>query len=296
MVNERVNVAFVILHYLAFDVTINCIKSIQEVLAYQDWKIVVVDNGSPNGSGKKLTKLYADSDQIKVICLKTNTGFSVGNNVGYRFAREQLHADFIIVINNDVKMMQQDFVEKIISYFGEDDYSVLGPDVINLDGIHQSPQRDHVITRKEAKVWLLKRCVSSIYLHIHKKLKLSERFFIYKKYVVFSNKRKEKFDYRSKKENVELQGSCFVFSPLYLKNNEIAFEELTFMYCEEPLLSLRCARNRWKIVYNPSLKIQHIETVSTKVMNRNNIDKEIFYSDNHVKAICTLLKQMKYQK
>lgn len=283
-VNQKsIVAAFVILHYLDINITIKCIKSIQEVITYNDYKIVVIDNGSGNGTGEKLINLFASDNKIKVICLEKNLGFSAGNNVGYRYAKEKFYADYIVVINNDTEMIQADFIEKAIECYEEENYYVMGPDVINLDGSHQSPLRNYIITKKEVNRWYFKRRVFSQYLHIHKKLNLSPDFFIFRKYIENSKKIREKI--QTKQENVELQGACIIFSPLFVAENNIAFEELTFLYCEEALLLLRCIKNKWKIIYNPMLKIRHAEEVSTYAMNRSLIEKEIFYSDNLVKAI-----------
>lgn len=285
-------VAFVILHYLAADVTVRCIESIQHVLRYDNYDIVVVDNGSNNGSGGELKKLYGNYSNVKVICLEKNLGFSAGNNVGYRYAKEHLESKFIFVINNDTEMMQEDFVEKAIKCYKDTRYYVLGPDIINLQGIHQSPQRDHVITKAEARKWYIKRSLFSKYLHIHKQLKLSDKFFVYQKYISHDNNRKANFLTDVMQENVELQGACFIFSPKYVEKNMKAFDELTFMYGEETLLLIKCTKNGWKVVYNPELKIRHAEKSVTKRINRNAIQKEIFYSDNHVKAVRAILNYL----
>lgn len=293
--DKDINVAFVILHYIALDVTMKCIASIQGKIKYSNYQIVVVDNGSDNGSGKKLEGLYADDETVSVICNETNLGFSAGNNVGYIYAKKELHAEYIFVVNNDTEIIQEDFIERAIRCHMDTPYYVLGPDIINLEGVHQSPQRDHVITKKEAKRWYRKRYLFSIYLHIHKKWNLPEDFYIYRKYIEHDNKRKDNFMTNVIQENVELQGACFIFSPLYVERNESAFEELTFMYGEEALLLLRCTKNHWKVIYNPELKIRHAEKTVTKRANQNVIDKEIFWSDNHVKAIKTLLKEIDKQ-
>ena len=44
--------AFVILHYRAIDTTRSCVKSIRALAG--DKHIVIVDNASPNGTGKVL--------------------------------------------------------------------------------------------------------------------------------------------------------------------------------------------------------------------------------------------------
>lgn len=295
-INTNKKVAFVILHYLALDVTARCIESIQKVLSCDDYHIVVVDNGSDNSSGKELMERYAGNDDVEVICLEKNLGFSAGNNVGYSYAKEQLHSEFIIVINNDTEMIQEDFVERAIKCYDNVVYYVLGPDIINLEGVHQSPQRDHVITKVEARKWYIKRWLFSTYLHIHKRLKLSDDCFVLKRYMRHDNDRKAHLLTDIAQENVELQGACFIFSPIYVEKNEKAFEELTFMYGEEALLLLRCAKNGWKVVYDPKLKIKHAEKAVTKRINKNVIEKEIFWSDNHVKAIKAIINKINEEK
>ena len=286
-------ITFVILHYLAIDVTLQCVKSIQDIISYSNYKIVIVDNGSKNKTGEMLITLFQDSENVKVICLRENLGFSAGNNVGYSYAKDKLDSDYIIVLNNDTKMIQSDFIQKAIQCFEEEDYYVLGPDIINLENVHQSPQRNHVITKREAFSWLLKRYIVSKYLHIHKLLNLPDDFFILNKYIEYDKQRKNNLITNMKQSCVELQGACYIFSPLFVINSAIAFEELTFMYGEEALLALRCKKKHWKMLYNPDLKIMHAEKISTSIVNNNIVNKEIFYSDNHVKAIKAILKNMK---
>lgn len=286
-------VTFVILHYLLLDVTLKCIKSIQDNIVYPNYKIVIVDNGSDNKSGEKLVDFYKDDKNIEVICLDNNLGFSAGNNIGYSYAREHFRSEYIIIMNNDTEVIQSDFIQKAINCFEEEKYYVLGPDIVNLDGIHQSPQRDHVITRLEAWRWYIKRYLFSKYLHLHKWLGLSENFFVLRVYLEHDEKRKKNFNTDKKQVNIELQGACFIFSPLFIANNSFAFEELTFMYGEEALLSLRCSRNQWKMFYNPELKIKHVEKASTSIINKGILNKEIFWSDKHVQAIKIILKKFK---
>ena len=239
-------VTFVILHYLAIDVTMQCVKSILDMISYNNYKIVVVDNGSSNRTGEKLIKLYKNNEKIEVICLEKNIGFSAGNNVGYSYARDKLGSKYIIIINNDTKMVQKDFIQKAMKCYEEEHYYVMGPDIINLKGVHQSPQRDHIITKTETIRWFFKRYLFSKYLHMHKRLHLSNNSYILCKYLKYDEQRKKNLKTNVKQSNVELQGACFIFSPLFVYSNQIAFEELTFMYGEEALLALRCKKKYWK--------------------------------------------------
>ena len=54
---------FLILHYQSLDLTNKCIESITEKCADYDYHIVVVDNASPNNSGKALEEKYKNQQR-----------------------------------------------------------------------------------------------------------------------------------------------------------------------------------------------------------------------------------------
>lgn len=53
--------------------------------------IIIVDNCSPNGSGKQLEKMYSKCINITVIINEENQGFAKGNNLGYQYIKENIH-------------------------------------------------------------------------------------------------------------------------------------------------------------------------------------------------------------
>ena len=63
---------------------------------YKDFEIIVVDNGSKDGSLDLLNEEYP---QVKLIALDHNTGFSFAVNRGI----EASDGEFIALINNDTK-------------------------------------------------------------------------------------------------------------------------------------------------------------------------------------------------
>lgn len=103
--------AFVILHYRAIDMTRTCVERIQALDGEND--IVIVDNASPNGTGKLLAEEYAADSKVTVLLNPENAGFARGNNMGIRWAKEHLSADFVVALNNDVEILQKDFSVKI---------------------------------------------------------------------------------------------------------------------------------------------------------------------------------------
>ena len=285
-------VTFVILHYMTLGVTVRCIDSVLNKITYNNYKILVVDNGSENNTGRQLRNLYKNNSKVCVMCLECNKGFSSGNNAGYVYAKENLFSDYIIMINNDIEIIQSDFVQRAITCFEDTSYYVLGPDIINADGEHQNPSRNHFITKSEVRNFIVRQKIIRQYLKLHKRFNQSVPMFYIRLIETRKRKRKEKTVKDCIQTNISLFGACFIFSPRYLQESPYAFEELTFMYGEEELLSLRCKRNNWLILYNPSLRIFHAESVATAYSHNNcTLDIELFRVENMIKAMKAVYRE-----
>jgi glycosyltransferase involved in cell wall biosynthesis len=64
-----------------------CVDSIKEQ-TFRDFETILIDNGSKDGSAEFAEKRYGDF--IRIIRNKENLGFTGGNNVGIRAAREYI--------------------------------------------------------------------------------------------------------------------------------------------------------------------------------------------------------------
>ena len=77
-------IVFVILHYLAIKETIDCVSSIQQNVCYDNYSIIIVDNGSGvEKDSERLQQLERDNSKVKLITLQSNLGFARGNNIGF---------------------------------------------------------------------------------------------------------------------------------------------------------------------------------------------------------------------
>lgn len=106
------HISFVILHYLLADKTLRLVDSLLS-LSKSDTDvidIVIVDNNSDNGSFELIQNQLHDNPNIYLIHNDRNLGFARGNNVGYEYAREILHANVIAILNNDLVIRQNDFL------------------------------------------------------------------------------------------------------------------------------------------------------------------------------------------
>ncbi|KLU72377.1 MAG: hypothetical protein RHS_2004 [Robinsoniella sp. RHS] len=121
-------------------------------MSSKNYNIVIVDNGSKNGSGQFLKDNYSNDNKIYVLLSQSNLGFAKGNNLGYHYAREKLNSDFIIVINNDIILEQKDFLDKLVEIFEDYHYYIMGPDIVTPEKVHQNPLRENLYSKKSSYV------------------------------------------------------------------------------------------------------------------------------------------------
>ena len=127
MLNEP-RVVLIVLNWNGKDDTIECLRSLQQ-LSYHNFEILVVDNGSTDGS---VTHFRQEFPGISVVENGTNLGFAEGNNVGIRWAIRR-GADYVLVLNNDT-VVDKDFLTYLI-VVAENDPSIgfAGPKVYYYD-------------------------------------------------------------------------------------------------------------------------------------------------------------------
>ena len=144
---EEVMTAFVVLHYMAYDMTRRCVDTLLENFGAEDIHIIVVDNASSNGSGHKLKNDFSENARVCVLLNEENKGFARGNNTGYRYALKEYDPDYVIVMNNDVIIRQRSFLKRIEAIYKRTHFAVLGPDIINpYAKKHQNPVSNELMS------------------------------------------------------------------------------------------------------------------------------------------------------
>ncbi len=123
-------VFIVVLNWNGCEDTIECIESLKRI-DYQDYKILVIDNGSTDESLDIIPKKYLQ--EIIFIATKKNLGFAGGNNVGIKYAFENPPAgggaDYILLLNNDT-IVESDFLSKLVEVAESDrNIGVVGPQI-----------------------------------------------------------------------------------------------------------------------------------------------------------------------
>ena len=94
---DKLKVAIVVLNYNGLKNTLDCLESLRKLeIKGIRVEIIVVDNGSSDGSLEALSKLK----DIELIENKKNLGYSGGNNIGIKTAIKK-GTDATLILNND---------------------------------------------------------------------------------------------------------------------------------------------------------------------------------------------------
>lgn len=287
---DNYKIGFVILHYLVFETTKKCVESILESVDTNRYCVIIVDNGSGNGSGEKLQALYQEYDNITVILNSQNLGFARGNNVGFKYAKEIEKCNFICMMNNDTILEQKDFSHNIVKEYKNYDCAVIGPQVL---------MSDNTVTLKARKLGTVKMYQRELF-----RIQIAEFMIgfgidisIFPKLVrkIFKKEIKAYFSVTVENEiieNVVLEGCCLIFTPAYLRMFD-GIDDRTFMYREEELLYVRLMKHHLKSLYSEKLHIKHLEDVSTDSALTTDRKKKKFKYKNEIKSLKILVQEMK---
>ena len=278
---------FVVLHYITLEETIECVESILKKVNYKYFNIVIVDNGSPNNSGSALYKKYNDHEKVFVELNEDNLGFARGHNIGYKVAKYKLGSDFIILLNNDTIIKQEEFIEKIIEKYNSQQFDILGPDIISLvDYSHQNPVRQNGLTLTELK----RNTVYYSFLLLINYLRI-EDLLRKTKHFLFGERNIIEIPHNIDQSNVQLHGSCLIFSPRYLERFEGLCSK-TFMFMEEDILFYKSKVLNLSVLYSPDIVIYHKEDSSTNAIFNKDYKKRRFYYKNYLKSSKVLICMM----
>lgn len=112
-------VSIIVPVYKSRDTLTRCVESLQNQTA-ADLEILLVDDGSPDGSGELCRELAGHDARIRVIH-KENGGVSSARNAGIREAK----GEYLIFTDSD-DYVEPDMVEKLLDGIGESDIAICG--------------------------------------------------------------------------------------------------------------------------------------------------------------------------
>lgn len=307
------NISFVILNYKTYEEAIACTESVLATQTWKDIRIVIVDNGSGNGSVEKLKERFAGDEKVHVVAAEKNLGFARGNNLGIRYAREHFDPDFIVAANSDIIFEQRDYCEQLEAVYAERPFAILGGDIVDASRTqHFNPvARERVYTlnymRKQVFISWAKAVMFCLIKFFHLKKAVAGH------YGIAANAQGEDVKDGSKNlttrevegksvaadrrideelEGVLLHGCCMVFSRDFFKEFEGFWDE-TFLYAEEEIIYYLAMKKGLRVRYTPRVTCMHKEAVTTHKLYKDFCDAKIFYFSNVAKSYWKFLKLMK---
>src|SRR3990167_6271232 len=110
----------------------DCLKSIFKLTKDISFEVIVVDNGSEDGSQAMVMKKFP---QVKLVPNKDNLGFAKANNRGIKIAKGK----YVLLLNSDTYLIENSF-KKLVSEAGKlENLGAMGPLLLNEDrSIQQS--------------------------------------------------------------------------------------------------------------------------------------------------------------
>lgn len=123
------SVACIIINWNGLADTIACIDSLEKI-EYNNYKIIVVDNGSTPSQEQLLEERY--KKDICVLKSIRNIGYAGGCNIGIKYAFER-RFDYYLLLNNDVIFGKFFLIELIKEAESNPFIGILGPVIYEMD-------------------------------------------------------------------------------------------------------------------------------------------------------------------
>lgn len=260
-------IAVFIIHYGDKNITVSCAKSFANQ-NFKEFDIFLLDNGNTQNN----QVFFCEKIGINIKYYSSKENLSYANALNFLYIKSKAFGlyDLYVLSNNDIKIIGNDFFDKLLSVYHEEKFNVFGPDVIKINGVHQSP----MYLSYSLSLWYM---IFSIFKTF---ISFMRTFVAEKKETLIENDSKY---YRKNRLNCVLQGSILVVDKIYINrifhSSYVVFPQNS-LYMEEHILWYLCYLFNLKIYYCPRLQVYHIhESATRKKYNQLKIKQHNFYKN-----------------
>ena len=144
-----IDLSVIIVNWNTKKLLLECLDSVDKQTQGINYEIIVVDNGSTDGSMEAIRNTQYEIRNLIIIENKKNLGFAKANNQGIKVAQGK----YILLLNTDTKIVDN-ALKKLIDFAdSKSNLGVVGPKLLNRDGSAQ-PSTAPFFTLANAFLWL----------------------------------------------------------------------------------------------------------------------------------------------
>lgn len=223
------DLSILVVNWNVRDLLRRCLQSILANLPACQLEIIVVDNGSTDGS---VEMVRTEFPQVHLIANPDNRGFPVANNQGLAVARGR----YVLLLNPDTEVVGNALETMVAFADAHPDVGVVGPMLLNPDGTVQSSRRRFPT--------LLTAVFESTWLQPYAPRRLLARYYVLDR------------------PDDEVQDVDWVTGAALMARREAIeqvgpLDEGFFMYSEELDWCRRFREAGWRVVYLPTARVIH---------------------------------------
>ena len=230
------DLSIIIVNWNTEEYLLRCLRSIFEMGQGRDWEVIVVDNGSQDGSGREVEKVFPF---VHLVSNKRNLGFAKAVNQGLQKASGR----YALLLNPDTRV-KDGAIERLVSFMdAQSDIGVVGAQLLNADGSKQNSIANFPSLATELLNKSLLRWLSP------------DRF-----------PGKEK-SYAGPIEVDSVIGACMVVRRKAMEQVGLLDEDY-FLFLEETDWCYRMKRAGWKIYHVPQAEVYHFQGKSAETAKK----------------------------
>ncbi|TKJ40288.1 hypothetical protein CEE37_08145 [candidate division LCP-89 bacterium B3_LCP] len=213
-------VAIIIVNWNRRDDTLECLESLSSI-NYGNYRIVLVDNGSDDGS---IEAVRDEHPEVKIIEAGENLRFAGGNNLGLN-AISADDDDFYLLLNNDTTV-EPDFLSHLVAAAADSSIGIVGPKIL----YHDRPD----------VIWFAGGIIKPAWGYVRH----------------FGLRQPDDGSFDEPRWVSFLTGCCILISKNVIFKVGL-LDEGFYLYSEDADYCLRTAKTGFKLVYEPRSRIYH---------------------------------------
>lgn len=256
-----VELSIIVLSYNTKELLKRCLESVvREIRGIGCVEVIVVDNGSTDGSGEylktQMSKLKTESQnlKLKIILNRGNLGFAKGNNQGIKEASGK----YILFLNSDTAV-KDGAINLLVNYLNNNpQVAAVSPLILNKDG---SVQKDPCYLKFPSSLFAI--------------------FYYNRFFKILANRYFPQFIYSTRNFSVPSQIDQLPGAALMIRKNVFnkigGFDEGYIHFFEDVDLSWRLKKDGYNLFLVPEAKIVHFGGKSLEPIVKKEGVKSYYY-------------------